>query len=53
MGRPVREVAFECYKTDNTGIEVLDYTITLKNGIITGFKQFAGPLKNERFGSGQ
>jgi len=49
MGRYIREVAFEYYKTDKTGIETLDYTITLKNAIITGFKQFAGPLKNERF----
>lgn len=49
MGRHIREVAFEYYNTDKTGIETLDYTITLKNAIITGFKQFAGPMKNERF----
>ena len=32
-----------------TGAEVLDYIITFKNVTITGFKQFFGPLKNERF----
>lgn len=54
-GRHIREVVVEYYKVDNsfvtgkTGAEVLDYSITFKNVIITGFKQFAGPLKNERF----
>ena len=49
MGKYIREIAIEYYKTDKTGIEVPDYIITLKNVIITGFKQFAGPLKNEKF----
>ncbi len=49
MGKHVKEVVIEYYKTDKTGIEVIDYSLTLKNVIITGFKQFAGPLKNERF----
>ena len=52
IGRFIREVVIEYYKTDKTAIGitgVLDYSITLKNVIVTGFKQFSGPLKNERF----
>lgn len=49
MGRAIREVVIEYYKTEKTGVETLDYSITLKNVVITGFKQFAGPLKNEKF----
>ena len=49
MGKHIKEIIIEYYKTDRMGAEVLDYSLTLKNVIITGFKQFAGPLKNERF----
>ena len=49
-GKHIKEIVIEYYKTDNkTGAQILDYSLTLKNVIITGFKQFAGPLKNERF----
>ena len=48
-GKHIKEIVIEYYKTDKTGVEVLDYSLTLKNVIITGFKQFTGPLKNERF----
>lgn len=49
MGKHIKEIVIEYYKTEKTGVEVLDYSLTFKNVIITGFKQFAGPLKNERF----
>jgi len=48
-GKHIKNMIIEYYKTDKTGVELLDYSLTLKNVIITGFKQFAGPLKNERF----
>jgi type VI secretion system Hcp family effector len=49
MGKSIKEVIIEYYKTDKTGVEMLDYSLTLKNVLITGFKQFTGPLENERF----
>lgn len=49
MGKHIKEIIIEYYRTDKTGVEVLDYSLTFKNVIITGFKQFTGPLKNERF----
>ncbi len=49
MGKFIKEIVIEYYKTDKTGVEVLDYSLTLKNVLVTGFKQFTGPLKNERF----
>jgi type VI secretion system Hcp family effector len=48
-GKFIKEIVIEYYKTDKTGVETLDYSLTFKNIIITGFKQFTGPLKNERF----
>ncbi|MGZ8511715.1 MAG: type VI secretion system tube protein TssD [Chitinophagaceae bacterium] len=49
MGRAIREIVIEYYKTEKPGVEILEYSITLKNVVITGFRQFAGPLKNEKF----
>ena len=49
MGRTIKDVAIEFYKQDRTGIQTLDYVLTLKNVNISGFKQFAGSVKNEKF----
>jgi len=50
MGRFIREISIEYYKTDSkAGKEILEYVITFRNVLVTGFKQFTGTVKNERF----
>ena len=49
MGRVIKDVAIEFYKQDRTGVQTLDYVITLRNVNISGFKQFSGAVKNEKF----
>ncbi|WP_276500469.1 Hcp family type VI secretion system effector [Terrimonas pollutisoli] len=49
MGRMIKDVAIEFYKQDRTGVQTLDYVITLRNVNISGFKQFSGSVKNEKF----
>ncbi|MFC0771854.1 type VI secretion system tube protein Hcp [Terrimonas alba] len=49
MGRVIKDVAIEFYKQDRTGVQTLDYVITLRNVNISGFKQFSSLVKNEKF----
>ena len=49
MGRMIKDVAIEFYKQDRTGVQMLDYVITLRNVNISGFKQFSGAVKNDKF----
>lgn len=49
MGRMIKDVAIEFYKQDRTGVQALDYIIILKNVNISGFKQFSGAVKNDKF----
>lgn len=48
MGRMIKDVAIEFYKQDRSGVQALDYVITLRNVNISGFKQFSGAVKNEK-----
>lgn len=45
----LKKVTIDFYKPDPSGQEILFYTITLENAIVSGFKQFIGPLDNEKF----
>jgi type VI protein secretion system component Hcp len=50
MGRFITEISIEYYKTNGkTGKEILEYAITFRNVLITGFKQFSGTAKIEHF----
>ena len=49
-GKLIKEISIEYYKTDSkAGKEILEYVITYRNVFITGFKQFTGTVKDERF----
>lgn len=45
----LKKVNIDFYKTDQTGQEVNYYSITLENVSVSGYKQFIGPLDNEKF----
>lgn len=46
----LKTVIIEVYITDpQTGMEVVAYTITLGNATVSNYKQFIGPLDNEKF----
>jgi type VI secretion system secreted protein Hcp len=49
-GEILKKVVIEFYKTEpGTGTEINYYRITLENVMVSGFKQFIGPLQNEKF----
>lgn len=45
----IKRVVIDFYRRDPNGMDINYYTITLENVSISGFKQFVGPLDNERF----
>lgn len=45
----LKTVVIDFYKTDATGKEINYYTVTLTNAAVSGYKQFIGPLENEKF----
>ena len=46
----LKKVVIDFYKPDaTTGSEINYYTVTLENVSVTGYKQFIGPLENEKF----
>ena len=45
----LKSVVIDFYKTDATGAEINHYTVTLSNVSVSGYKQFIGPLENEKF----
>lgn len=45
----IKKVVIDFYKRDPNGMDMVYYTITLENVNFSGFKQFVGPLDNERF----
>jgi type VI secretion system secreted protein Hcp len=45
----LKKVIIDFYKPDPSGVEKLYYTITLDNATVSGYKQFIGPLDNEKF----
>jgi len=45
----IKKIVIDFYKRDMNGMEINYYTVTLENASISGFKQFVGPLDNERF----
>lgn len=52
MNEQLQKVVIDFYKTDPAGAEVNYYTVTLENVFVSGYKQFTGPLDNERFNPG-
>lgn len=45
----LKKVIIEYYNTDANGMESMAYSITLENASVSNFKQFIGPLDNEKF----
>ena len=45
----MKKIVIDFYKADATGAEINYYTITLENVLVSGYKQFIGPLDNEKF----
>ncbi len=45
----LKTVVFDFYKTNENGEEINYYTVTLTNAIVSSYKQFIGPLDNEKF----
>lgn len=45
----LKTVVIDFYKNDASGMEVNYYTVTLTNVSVSGYKQFIGPLENEKF----
>ena len=45
----LKRVVIDFYKADAMGVEVNYYSITLENVSVAGYKQFTGPLDNEKF----
>ncbi len=45
----LKTVVIDFYKPDATGAEINHYTVTLTNATVSGYKQFIGPLENEKF----
>lgn len=45
----LKKVVIDFYKADPSGIEQNHYSIILDNVTVTGYKQFIGPLENEKF----
>lgn len=45
----LKKVVIDFYKTDANGQEVNYYSVTLENVTVVGYKQFFGPLENEKF----
>ncbi|MBI5373126.1 MAG: type VI secretion system tube protein Hcp [Sphingobacteriales bacterium] len=45
----LKKVVIDFYRPDPSGMEVNYYTVTLENVSISGYKQFIGPLENEKF----
>lgn len=45
----LKKIIIDFYKADATGAEVNYYTVTLENVLLSGYKQFIGPLDNEKF----
>ena len=45
----LKKVVIDFYKNDATGAEINYYSVTLENVIVSGYKQFVGPLENEKF----
>lgn len=45
----LKKVVIDFYKSDAMGAEVNYYTVTLENVLVSGYKQFIGPLENEKF----
>jgi type VI secretion system secreted protein Hcp len=50
----LKKVVIEFYRVNpapgaNTGSESVYYTVVLENVIVSGYKQYVGPLENERF----
>lgn len=45
----LKKVSIEFYSPDPSGKEMLTYTITLENAHVSAYKQFVGPLDNEKF----
>ena len=48
----LKKVVIDFYKADAMGVEVNYYSVTLENVSVAGFKQFTGPLENEKFNPG-
>src|SRR5688572_13704034 len=45
----IKKVTISFFKTSSAGLADLDYVVILENASITGYKQFMGPLDNEKF----
>ncbi|MBC7875487.1 MAG: type VI secretion system tube protein Hcp [Ferruginibacter sp.] len=45
----LKKVVIDFYKPDASGAEMNYYTVTLENVSVSGYKQFIGPLENEKF----
>ena len=45
----IKKIVIDFYKRDMNGQDINYYTVTLENASFSGFKQFVGPLDNERF----
>lgn len=45
----LKKVVIDFYRPDANGQEVNYYSVTLENVSVAGYKQFIGPLENEKF----
>jgi type VI secretion system secreted protein Hcp len=45
----LKKVVIDFYRPDPSGMEVNFYTVILENVSVSGYKQFIGPLENEKF----
>jgi len=45
----LKKIVIDFYRADATGAEINYYTVTLENVVVSGYKQFIGPLDNEKF----
>ncbi|MBI3139525.1 MAG: type VI secretion system tube protein Hcp [Sphingobacteriales bacterium] len=45
----LKKVVIDFYRPDPSGMEINYFTVTLENASISGYKQFTGPLENEKF----
>jgi type VI secretion system secreted protein Hcp len=48
----LKKVVIDFYKSDANGSEINYYSVTLENVTVSGYKQFVGPLENEKFNPG-
>ncbi len=48
-GEVLKTVTIDFYKIDGGSTELNYYTVTLTNATVSGYKQFIGPLENEKF----